>query len=86
MTNRVAQLEHVLEKLQHGNSPNAYASPIEDSPNSRDVDVRLGQGKDSDESITRLEVKGDKSHYIRNRYWATINNEVSPDHLSKFLS
>lgn len=80
MTNRVAQLEHVLEKLRPGNAPNAYASPIEESPNSKDVEVGMDQGKDSDESVTRLEVKGDKSHYIRNRYWATINNEVSTDH------
>ena len=42
------------------------------------VDVfRSGEGVDESHSTSRLLVKGGKSQYIRNKFWASINEEVS---------
>ena len=38
---------------------------------------RTGEGEEENHSTSRLLVKGGKSQYIRNKFWASINEEVS---------
>jgi hypothetical protein len=38
---------------------------------------RTGEGEEENRSTSRLLVKGGKSQYIRNKFWASINEEVS---------
>ena len=87
MTSRVAQLERVLGKLQsagHGeDSPLGQENPesVSESASARKStkteSVQPAEdGNDLDRSAARLLVKEGKSQYIRNNFWATINDEV----------
>ena len=89
MTSRVAQLEHVLGKLQsrdhvegsrHGGTrtEGSEPPPLNDSGKADSVQTTEGEnGNNLGHSKARLSVKEGKSHYIRNNFWATINEEVS---------
>jgi hypothetical protein len=87
MTNRVAQLEKVIEKLQprvhDEDSPTGQKKRKATSKSPSAVEPRVtesGQtaedeeGKNGDQSEARLLVKGGKSQYIRSNFWATIND------------
>ncbi|KAG0652923.1 Bikaverin cluster transcription factor bik5 [Hyphodiscus hymeniophilus] len=82
MTNRVAQLEQVLGKLQsrdHGDSIPEEAPPSVRVVSTRADSTRTAQdeeGNELDHSAARLLVKEGKTQYIRNNFWATINNEL----------
>ena len=87
MTSRVAQLERVLGKLRSGGhgekSPLgqenlesvSQAASAKKSMNTESVQP-AEDGNDLDRSAARLLVKEGKSQYIRNNFWATINDEV----------
>jgi hypothetical protein len=95
MTNRVAQLEQALGKLQSKNiGEDQFCGPDNHREVSEPMSVEehgsqggrrtksktagIGDGEEDgiNSSASRLLVKGGKTQYIRNKFWATINNEV----------
>jgi hypothetical protein len=87
MTSRVAQLERVLGKLRSGGhgedshlgheDPESISESASAGKSTKTESFRPAEdGNDLDRSAARLLVKEGKSQYIRNNFWATINDEV----------
>lgn len=89
MTSRVQQLEQVLEKLKSRDHDGRSVVGQENAPSTSDpasigTSTKTGSVRtadreevnDLDRSAARLLVKGGKSKYIRNNFWATINDDV----------
>lgn len=89
MTSRVAQLEQVLEKLKSRDrgeeplvgqeNPQAVSDSASIRTSTKTDSVRVAdveEGNSLDRSAARLLVKEGKSRYIRNNFWATINDAV----------
>lgn len=83
MTSRVQQLEQVLEKLKSQNQGDGSAVDNETvsgtigTPARPESAQNVEAKKHLDRSAARLVFKEGKSKYIRNNFWATINDEVS---------